>query len=156
MQQTICLISLLCKVLLFCDGKQVGEIEQKKGSMQIFFSSFPFFYTLILNHEAQPEIGCGRMIRSEAQVLPWQRWPRYEKKPMGMGSIGTLYPGTIGLFFNEPVLQSTCLMKYKFSHVTFDVHDYVILLNLWLQDDVPWIYAIVNKNQSWLWQNSKN
>lgn len=36
----------------------------------------------------------------------------------------------LAYFFNEPVLQSTCLMKYKFSHVTFDVDDYVILLNL--------------------------
>lgn len=59
-------------------------------------------------------------------------------------------------FFNKPAPQPTCLIKYKLSYITFDVHDYVILLNLWLQDDVLWISALVNKNQNWIWQNPQN
>lgn len=98
--------------------------------MQIISSSFPSFYTSILNHEVQPATGCGRMIRGDAQALCWQGRPRCEKKPMGVAPTGILNPGALGQFFNEPVHQSTCLMKHKLSHSTFDVHDYVILLNL--------------------------
>lgn len=82
----------------FFDPKQRGENEQEKGSMQIFFSSFPsFFCTSTLNHETQPETGCGR-IRSDVQVFHCQGWPRYEKL-MGMTSICILYPGALGVFY---------------------------------------------------------
>lgn len=47
-------------------------------------------------------------------------------------------------------------MKYKLSYITFDVHDYVISLNPWLLDDVPWISTLVNKNQNWIWQNAQD
>lgn len=154
MQQTICLISVLCKVLLLLWSQTMGRKWARKGSMQIISSSFPSFYTSILNHEVQPATGCGRMIRGDAQALCWQGRPRCEKNGRGIHwYIESRSPWPI---FNEPVHQSTCLMKHKLSHSTFDVHDYVILLNLWLQHDVSWISTILNNTQSWIWKNPQN